>query len=325
MKKISILVATMLLVVLSLAGCKKEEHGEYKLYYVDIDVTKLVNMEYSPNTTDKETLIQKMITRLSEKPASSDMRRAIPKDVKIKSVSLKNDLLTIDFNKKYKEMNATEEVLTRAAVVRTLLQVDGVRKICFTVEGDPLTNLDGDTIGYMNEDSFVENPGEQINSITTKQLTLYFANSSGDKLVKETRKVHYSSNISMEKLVIEQLMKGSSDKSLLSTIPKGTQLINVSVDDGVCYVNLDDTFKNQNYEIKESVVIYSIVNSLTELDEVDKVQISINGDTSGVYRYSFKLSKMYSPDYSMVKGPESKEKSKEKNKEKNKEINKDSK
>ena len=63
--------------------------------------------------------------------------------------------------------------------------------------------------------------------------------------------------------------------------------------DGVCYVSLDENFKNQDYQVNEAVVIYSIVDSLTELSTISKVQISVNGDTSGTYRDNFKLSDMY--------------------------------
>lgn len=59
----------------------------------------------------------------------------------------------------------------------------------------------------MNLDSFVENPGEQINSSQKATLKLYFSNKAGTRLVPETREVHYSSNISLEKLVMEQLIE----------------------------------------------------------------------------------------------------------------------
>ena len=65
-------------------------------------------------------------------------------------------------------------------------------------------------------------------------------------------------------------------------------------------MNLDETFLNQNQEISEQVVLYSIVDSLTELSSVSKVQISINGDTSGKCRYTYDLSPMYEQDLSMV-------------------------
>ena len=55
----------------------------------------------------------------------------------------------------------------------------------------------------------------------------------------------------------------------------------------------DENFMKQNYNIEEPVVIYSIVNSLSELSTINKVQISVKGDTSGVYRDSFPLDKLY--------------------------------
>lgn len=191
-------------------------------------------------------------------------------------------------------MDAVEEVLCRAAVVRTMTQIEGVECVAFNVGDGPLMDADGNIVGNMTADSFIENPGEQINSIQNTQVTLYFANESGDGLIKEVRQdVYYSSNISMEKLVMEQLLEEPDTAGAQSAIPEGTRLVNISVVDGVCYVSLDDGFRNQNYKINEAVVIYSIVDSLSELPSISKVQISVNGDTNGVYRDSFSLSEMY--------------------------------
>lgn len=71
------------------------------------------------------------------------------------------------------------------------------------------------------------------------------------------------------------------------------KLLSVTTVDGVCYVNFDAGFTNQDYEIQEPIVIYSIVDSLSELSTVSKVQISVNGSTKGVYRDSYKLDKIY--------------------------------
>ena len=82
-------------------------------------------------------------------------------------------------------------------------------------------------------------------------------------------------------------------------------MVSVSVVDGVCYVSLDEAFKNQDYKVNEAIVIYSIVNSLSELPTISKVQISVNGDTSGVYRDNYKLSDMYDRNMDYVTGTES--------------------
>ena len=175
-----------------------------------------------------------------------------------------------------------------------MTQIPGVDCVSFYVADAPLTDIRGNIVGSMNQDSFIENPGEQINSIQCTTLKLHFANETGDGLVEETRSdVYYSSNVSMEKLIMEQLLEGPQTEGAKSAIPAGTKLINVSVVDGVCYVSLDENFKNQDYQVNEAVVIYSIVDSLTELSTISKVQISVNGDTSGTYRDNFKLSDMY--------------------------------
>ena len=174
-----------------------------------------------------------------------------------------------------------------------LLQTEVCSLVAFTIDSEPLVNPDGSLVGSMSEDSFVENPGQQINSSVETKLTLYFASKDGTKLVKENRTVHYSSNISMEKLIMEQLIDGPRKSAHLATMPSGTKLITVSVVEGVCYVNLGESFRNQNAEVNEEIVLYSIVNSLTELPGVSKVQISVNGSTDGKLRYTYDLSKMY--------------------------------
>ena len=198
-------------------------------------------------------------------------------------------------------MEATEEILTRAAIAKTLLQVTDYPYVMFTVESEPLVNSNGTNVGAMSLDSFVENPGEQINSSQKTTLTLYFSNKEGNRLIPETREVHYSS---LEKLVMEQLMEGPKKSGLQATIPTGTKLITITVVDSVCYVNLDEMFLNQNKEINEQVVLFSIVDSLTELPSIEKVQISINGDTSGKCRYTYDFATMYQADLSIVENGE---------------------
>lgn len=91
----------------------------------------------------------------------------------------------------------------------------------------------------------------------------------------------------------EHLLEQPKNAKGKSAIPSGTKLLSVTTVDGVCYVNFDAGFTNQDYEIQEPIVIYSIVDSLSELSTVSKVQISVNGSTKGVYRDSYKLDKIY--------------------------------
>ena len=295
----------MAMVMSMVCGCGKEKKKqEYILYYLNSDVTKVVPEEVKLKHHGGKSQIDELLTGLKKQPDDTSLRQTIPSDVKVLGVSLMSYQITVDFSREYYEMKPTEEILTRAAIVKTLLQSEKYPYVTFTVEGKPLVDSGGAAVGAMSIDSFVENPGEQINSSQKTTLTLYFSNEKGNKLVPETRVVHYSSNISLEKLVMEQLIEGPKKGNLKATIPPETKLITITVVDSVCYVNLDEMFLNQNQEIKEQVVLYSIVDSLTELSGIDKVQISINGDTSGKCRYTYEFADMYEEDKSMVSNEE---------------------
>lgn len=308
-KRKSISLGLILLIVLAyvISGCGKEtKTSAYHIEYLNKDKNRLIIAPYEPEATDTDGMIREFLAVLSSDSDNVEYRKPIPNDVEVTSYSLDGALLTLHFDEDYSKMDAVEEVLCRAAVVRTMTQIKGIDCVAFYIGDAPLTDAKGNLVGSMNQDSFIENPGEQINSIQNTSLTLYFSNQDGDGLIKEVRSdVYYSSNISMEKLIMEQLLEGPETEGAKSAIPEGTKLVSVSVVDGVCYVSLDEAFKNQDYKVNEAIVIYSIVNSLSELPTISKVQISVNGDTSGVYRDNYKLSDMYDRNMDYVTGTES--------------------
>jgi germination protein M len=300
-KKIMQLFLLMAMLLSLLAGCSKEKkEDEYEVFYLNSEITKLVSDDVKMDPAEGYDLIEALLDALQTQPSDAGMRQTIPSDVEVLGVSVTSYQITVDFSEAYQDLEPIEEILTRAAIVKTLLQNTDYLYVTFTVGGEPLVSDSGVTVGAMGLDSFVENPGQQISSSQVTTLTLYFSSEDGTSLVPETREVHYSSNTSLDKLVMEQLLEGPKENGLLATIPTGTKLITISVVDGVCYVNLDETFSNQNQEISEQVVLYSIVDSLTELSNIDKVQISINGDTKGKVRFIYELSTMYEEDLSML-------------------------
>lgn len=289
---------------LLLCGCgaKEEKKAPYQMYYLNTDKTGLKAQDYAIETKDTGDMVKAFLTELSTDPKDVNYRKPIPSDVEITKSKIEGDQLAVWFDSDYYKMSDAEEVLCRAAVVKTLTQIPEIACVSFYVGDTPLVDAKGNVTGLMTGESFVENPGKQINAIQTVELTLYFSNKKGDRLIKETQEVHYSSNISMEKLVIEHLLEGPKKSKGKSAIPSGTGLLNVTTVDGICYVNFDSGFMDQDYEVQEPIVIYSIVNSLSELSTVSKVQISVNGSTEGVYRDTYELKKVYDRDLDYLSG-----------------------
>lgn len=282
-------------VLLLFCGCESKKEGKagYQIYYLNAEKTRLSAIEYDTEEKGTEELVKAFLKELSSDPEDVDYRKALPNDVEIVKSKIDGDQLSIWFDMDYYNMDAAAEILCRASIVKTLTQIPDISCVSFFVGDTPLVDAKNNVVGLMTGESFVENPGEQINAIQTTTITLYFSNSGGDGLVMETQEVHYSSNISMEKLIIEHLLKGPKDVKGKSAIPTGTSLLSATTVDGICYVNFDAGFLNQDYQIQEPIVIYSIVDSLSELSTVSKVQISVNGSTKGVYRDSYKLDKIY--------------------------------
>lgn len=307
-KMISILSVLCLFLGLFATGCGKQSHdGDILVYYLNLDGTSIEEGYFHVEDANDRQGVDLYLYALAKGPEADDITKTIPDSVKVLDYHVNDYFLFLNFSSEYNDIPKEEEVLIRAAIVRTLTQIPDVMYVSFQVEGETLTDARGDAIGPMSAENFVENPDAAINTSHHTDLTLYYASKDGSTLVPEVQSVYYSSNESLEKLIVKKLIQGPKDSDLMQTIPSSTNIITVSMMDGVCYVNLDSNFLNQNQEISEEAVLYSIVDSLTELEVVKKVQLSINGDTSGKVRYIYDLSEMYERNESLIEIPVSTE------------------
>lgn len=287
------------------AGCGNEEDSasgkSYDIYYVNNDETCIFSNAYQTETEDSQLLFGELIEQLSLKSEKMEYKAPLAEGFELIGYSWDGEKLTLDFDENYKGMDNIKEVLVRAAIVRTLSQIPDVRYITFTILNEPLMDSSNVAIGTMSADTFIDNAGNEINTYEKVNLRLYFANESGDRLVEENqRNVIYNSNISMEKLVVEKLIEGPTASGSYPTINPAAKLLSVTVIDRICYVNFDETFLTQPYSVSSDVTIYSIANSLIELPNINKVQISVNGDTSLYYKESISLTNMFERNLDLV-------------------------
>ncbi len=291
--------AFVLMIMLFLAGACAQKQDEqpgyaYKVYYINSDETAIFSSEYRTQEEDQEALLKELLEQLGTVPEKLEYKAPVSGAVKLRSYTINKDQLVLDFEESYRSQSATTEVLTRAAIVRTLTQIKGIQYISFQINSEPLTDALGSLVGVMNADLFIDNEGNEINTYERVKLTLYLANEEGNKLTTVTRSVVYNSNIPMERLILEQLIAGPLEgEKAYPTINQNTKIVSVNVKDGTCYVNLDNTFLTQTCPVSSEVTIYSITNSLAEQPGINKVQISINGDANVNYKENINLSTFF--------------------------------
>lgn len=285
----------LFLLVLLLAGCsaadEEEQVNGYQIYFVDAEKTKVISEV--ADIDESGDLLKQLTQQLFEQPLGEAQTSLLPGKVELLEYQMKDGVLRLDFSREYQEMNRTEEILIRASIVKTLVQVPDVSSVEILVEGSPLLDSYGEEVPAMTGDSFVENSGKEINAYQLAHLTLYFANESGDGLVREDRNVYYSTSMPLERVIVEQLLKGPRESGHYPTIPSETKILGVTVADGVCYVNLDNSFSAMALNQQEEIPIYSITNSLVESGSVTEVQIAINGETKKNYREHVSLNQMF--------------------------------
>lgn len=274
--------------ILILGACGEEysetEYGDINLYFVDSDQTNLVTMTYGVKSETVSGQVEEVMEQMNKKSKKINYLPAIPDQVHVLSINITDKILYMDFDAGYLQMKVVEELLCRSAIVLTMSQINGIDYVIFTVNQQPLTDSFGNPRGSMKATDFVDNSGSSINAYQEKKAVLYYANESGEQLVAEEYSGLYAQNTSVEKFIIDRLMKSPANHTLKSPLPSNLKLISVTTKDGICYVNFDSTFLEETLGVTPEVQLYSVVNSLVELPHVNKVQISINGETDRKFR-----------------------------------------
>lgn len=285
-KKIQMGILAVFLFLSVGCGWKREmPETEYSIYYLDRNENHIGGVPYEAESTEKEELVYELLEQMQTQIKEIEWVPAIA-GFSVKECLFHESQITLNLSEEYEMLQPAKEVLVRAAIVKTLTQVEGVELVAIQVNGKSLLDATGNTVGVMSKDTFIDNTGEDMKKYEEVTLTLYFANTSGDGLIKVNRTMRYNTNIALEKLVVEQLVYGPVDKkgknnstAILPTLNPETKIIGVSIKDGICYVNLDNSFLTLQNNVTADVVIYSLVNSLSELPGVLKVQLAVNGNT----------------------------------------------
>lgn len=167
-----------------------------------------------------------------------------------------------------------ENLLIMAAVTNTMFQLDEIGSIRIT-----MNNPEGDMVAgelfFRDTFYFYDYPVEDNYNKTNVEV--YVASGDGASLEKTTVVMSAKPNTSLEESIVMHLAARGS-------IPQNTKVNSVSVNAGVCYLDLSADFAENMENVKSDVVVYSVVNSVTSINGIDKVQIFIDGENAGYYR-----------------------------------------
>lgn len=306
MKKKIFMIITVLMLCLLAGGCSVEVQNDpntqsvYYLYDISADETQLEKVDYNPEETTAEYMLKDMMQQMNQKEDDVERISLLPDDVQM-NYSVEGEILVVNFNSQYTQMSKAREILVRAGVVKTFLQVPGISAVRFTVENQDLTDSKGESVGEMTADTFAEFSGNEPDAYCSTTFTLYFTDKDGQNLVKEQRTVRYRRSIPKERIVLEQLMKGPMEKGHYPTIPENTEVLDVTIADRICYVAFDRVFSSYALDVSEKISVYSVVNTLLDALEADKVQITVGAsDKLDIFGQKMSLYRFYEKNDKLV-------------------------
>ena len=131
-------------------------------------------------------------------------------------------------------------------------------------------------------------PEEEISEEQMRQtiVSLYFYNENTKSLVPEGRLIDVKELVEKpyDKLM-ELLMQGPNNTELSKTIPEGTKVNKIELKGDTLYIDFSKEFvdNHEGGEEKEKATIYSIVNTMTNLTEINSIKILINGEENKAF------------------------------------------
>lgn len=281
-----IIINCFLLSVL-MTGCdisrKKVEEPDPEsivLYYLNAEEDGFEKAYYKLENPDDPVMASYEVTyHLSDAESSykDQYKSSIFDGVIVNSIMIDEGEETVDFGAGYRQLSPVKEILCRTAVVRSLIQIDGVDSVRFTINGDSLLGTDGSAIGAMDEETFLlENDSDSLYA-DSRDVTLYYANEEGDGLVEYETTLDTYNNIPVETRVLEALKEAPKGEKCVSPLPEGLKINQTQIHNNVCYVDLSQEIENILPGVEDKVTVYAMVNSIISIGSASSVQFTVNG------------------------------------------------
>ncbi len=132
-----------------------------------------------------------------------------------------------------------------------------------------------------DEDYANYTPQEEISDEQAREtsIVLYFLDSETNTLKSEGKLVSANELIKNPyKLIVEKLLEGPMGEKLKTVFPENTRLIDASLQNNCVILNFSDELLNYTDDTQKYNIINSLLNSLSQLNEVNSIKILINNE-----------------------------------------------
>lgn len=248
---------------------------QYSFYYLAGDEVSY-HSATGPLIAESRTLIGEQLQLRNflelyfDGPVSTGVELPFSSRLQLKDAVLEDGSLSLSLSYEWNSMDPLKKSLAEACLLQTVHQYPGVKQL--RVNGSLVKETD-----YL----LVDRAG--LDDQTA--VKLYYSDMSGRYLMRETRERDSDSALSLQEYVLNELLVDPENDDFLPPLPEGTRLLGAELTQGICTVNFSEEFLANRPESHEQarVAVFSVVNSLTELAQVESVRFLCAGKEIEMY------------------------------------------
>lgn len=283
-KRIAVVCAVFVLVVLTalIVGLIESDYVsdryEGELYFFNSAMTGIESENREIRYRDNQELAESVIEELRRGPKDRRLVKIIERKTHLISLTgVETGEVVVNFSREFLSDDNTKDLLAVYAVVKSLCGLRNISSVKVVIEGRDIYTGDGSIIGYLT-DRDINLPTDTYTS-EMRDIMLYFPTKDGSRLAREARTIKVTDQQPIAQYIINELIKGPSGDNMTAPLNSGTVLLSVETSNNICFVNFKSSFldKNTGSADKEKMTVYSIVDSLTELDTIERVQFLMDG------------------------------------------------
>ena len=132
-----------------------------------------------------------------------------------------------------------------------------------------------------------------------QEVVLYFSDDQAMYLVPEVRNIIPGDSVPLAEAIIIELIAGPVEEGNLATLPENLEPLSLEIKNGTARVDFNHALRSVQGSTGEIMAIYSITNSLAELEEINNVEFLIDGSSVEALSH-IELSGPVEPDWDLV-------------------------
>ena len=257
----------------------------FTVYFSDLEHRYLIAETRAATLSENETEIAYVMRQLFEGQESEQLRGIIPEGTELLEVTSQDGLCTLNLSSSFYDApleNTHEAYTTVYGIVNTLTSIPKIQAVQFLREGEIAQKY-----GIFPLEEPVTRNSDAVGPVRTASgeldANIYVRSEETGEMFGVPCRIKQTVSQPLAEAVLTRVLSYEAFQGFENPIPFGTELLSISVSGSVCYVDVSEKFiPPEDAPEAERAAVWALVASLTDLDNIAFVSLSINGDSSGM-------------------------------------------